>query len=95
MFILLLFLVRLSEEKGACDAQVLWAACQALSRAIKVSSPGTSSNESIRPLEAEIKAVAKVARKYGIYLLFVLLFKLLIEDKNLFLRIILQLRMML
>ncbi|KAK0162778.1 hypothetical protein PV327_006524 [Microctonus hyperodae] len=55
--------LRLSEEKGACDAQVLWAACQALSRAIKVSSPGTYSDESIRPLEAEIKAVAKVAPK--------------------------------
>ncbi|KAK0098710.1 hypothetical protein PV326_004864 [Microctonus aethiopoides] len=55
--------LRLSEEKGACDAQVLWAACQALSRAIRVSSPGTSSDESIRPLEAEIKAVAKVAPK--------------------------------
>lgn len=57
------FKVRLSEEKGACDAQILWAACQALARAVKVGLPGASNDKAVRPLEAEIKAVSKVARE--------------------------------
>ncbi|XP_015110456.1 MICOS complex subunit Mic60 [Diachasma alloeum] len=55
--------LRLSEEKGACDAQMLWAACQALGRAIKVAPPGAPSDKPVRPLEAEINAVSKVAPK--------------------------------
>ncbi|XP_043276509.1 MICOS complex subunit Mic60 isoform X2 [Venturia canescens] len=55
--------VRLNEEKGACDAQMLWAACQALARAIKVAPPGATADKAVRPLEPEIKAVYKVAPK--------------------------------
>ena len=55
--------VRLNEEKGACDAQMLWAACQALSRAVKVAPPGATLEKAVRPLEPEIKAVYKVARE--------------------------------
>lgn len=55
--------LRLSEEKGACDAQLLWAACQALSRAVQVGPPGAPTDKPVRPLEAEIKAISKVAPK--------------------------------
>ncbi|XP_063993152.1 MICOS complex subunit Mic60 isoform X2 [Diachasmimorpha longicaudata] len=55
--------LRLSEEKGACDAQMLWAACQALGRAMKVAPPGAPADKPVRPLEAEINAVSKVAPK--------------------------------
>uniref|UniRef100_A0A0C9REU9 MICOS complex subunit MIC60 n=1 Tax=Fopius arisanus TaxID=64838 RepID=A0A0C9REU9_9HYME len=55
--------LRLSEDKGACDAQMLWAACQALGRAIKVTATGTPSDRPVRPLEAEINAISKVAPK--------------------------------
>jgi len=54
----------MEEKKGASNAQVLWSACQALSRAVKVAPPGTSKDELIRPLESEIQAIYKAARKY-------------------------------
>ncbi|XP_015186370.1 PREDICTED: MICOS complex subunit Mic60 isoform X2 [Polistes dominula] len=55
---------RIEEEKGASNAQLLWSACMALARAVKITSKGSSSNEStIRPLEPEIKAIAKAASK--------------------------------
>lgn len=50
---------RMEEEKGASNAQILWSACQALARAVKIMSPDVT----IRPLEHEIKAVSKAARK--------------------------------
>lgn len=55
----------MSEEKGACDAQLLWAACQALGRAIQITAPGAPTDKTTRPLEAEIKAISKVARKFN------------------------------
>lgn len=54
---------RLEEEKGACNAQMLWSACQALARAIKVAPPGTKADQAVRPLEPEIQAVSKAAPK--------------------------------
>lgn len=54
----------MDEEKGASNAQILWSACQALARAVKVAPPGTSKDKAIRPLEPEIKAVCKAARMY-------------------------------
>ncbi|XP_043672596.1 MICOS complex subunit Mic60 isoform X3 [Vespula pensylvanica] len=52
---------RIEEEKGASNAQLLWSACMALARAVKV--PSSSSESTIRPLEPEIKAIASVASK--------------------------------
>ncbi|XP_014608866.1 PREDICTED: MICOS complex subunit Mic60 isoform X1 [Polistes canadensis] len=55
---------RIEEEKGASNAQLLWSACMALARAVKITSQGSSSSEpTIRPLEPEIKAIAKAASK--------------------------------
>lgn len=54
----------IEEKKGASNAQILWSACQALSRAVKVAPPGISMDEIIRPLEPEIQAVCKAAREY-------------------------------
>ncbi|XP_011340247.1 MICOS complex subunit Mic60 isoform X1 [Ooceraea biroi] len=53
----------IEEKKGASNAQILWSACQALSRAVKVAPPGTPKDEIIRPLEPEIQAVCKAAPK--------------------------------
>ncbi|XP_011262287.2 LOW QUALITY PROTEIN: MICOS complex subunit Mic60 [Camponotus floridanus] len=50
---------RMEEEKGASNAQILWSACQALARAVKIAAPDVT----IRPLEPEIKAVSKAAPK--------------------------------
>lgn len=52
---------RIEEEKGASNAQLLWSACMALARAVKVTS--SSSEPTIRPLEPEIKAIANAASK--------------------------------
>ena len=52
----------MEEERGASNAQILWSACQALARAVK-SAPAGAPVETIRPLEPEIKAVTKAARK--------------------------------
>lgn len=57
-------IARLAEDKGACEAQMLWAACQALARAVKLAPLGTSLEKSVRPLAAEIQAVRKAARKH-------------------------------
>ncbi|XP_015597218.1 MICOS complex subunit Mic60 isoform X2 [Cephus cinctus] len=54
---------RLEEEKGASDAQMLWAACQTLARALKLAPPGIPAEKALRPLEPEIKAVSKAAPK--------------------------------
>ncbi|XP_008546024.1 MICOS complex subunit Mic60 [Microplitis demolitor] len=54
--------LRLSEEKGACEVQVLWAACQSLARAVKATD-SILVEQPLRPLELEIKAVLKVAPK--------------------------------
>ncbi|XP_067209003.1 MICOS complex subunit Mic60 isoform X3 [Linepithema humile] len=54
---------RMEEEKGASNAQILWSACQALARAVKVAPPGAPKDKAIRPLEPEIKAVCKAAPK--------------------------------
>lgn len=48
----------MEEEKDVSNAQILWSACQALARAMKAASDVT-----IKPLEPEIKAVSKAARK--------------------------------
>ncbi|KAH0554787.1 MICOS complex subunit Mic60 isoform X1 [Cotesia glomerata] len=55
--------LRLSEEKGACEVQVLWAACQALARAVKATPHSILDDQPLKPLELEIKAVSKVAPK--------------------------------
>ncbi|XP_057323754.1 MICOS complex subunit Mic60 isoform X2 [Microplitis mediator] len=55
--------LRLSEEKGACEVQVLWAACQSLVRAVKATPHSILGDQPLRPLELEIKAVLKVAPK--------------------------------
>ncbi|XP_046741697.1 MICOS complex subunit Mic60 isoform X2 [Diprion similis] len=52
---------RIEEEKSASNAQMLWGACQALARAVKVAPPGVKAEDAVRPLEAEIKAVSKAA----------------------------------
>ncbi|XP_046475581.1 MICOS complex subunit Mic60 isoform X1 [Neodiprion pinetum] len=52
---------RLEEEKSSSNAQMLWGACQALARAVKVAPPGVKAEDAVRPLEAEIKAVSKAA----------------------------------
>ncbi|XP_033232206.1 MICOS complex subunit Mic60 isoform X2 [Belonocnema kinseyi] len=54
---------RIKQEKGACDAQMLWSACQALARAVKVAPPGAPTDQAVRPLEPEIIAVSKAAPK--------------------------------
>lgn len=54
----------MEEEKGASNSQILWSACQALARAVKVAPPGAPKDKAIRPLEPEIKAVCKAARMY-------------------------------
>jgi hypothetical protein len=54
----------MEEKKGASNAQILWSACQALSRAVKVTPPGTPKDELIRPLESEIQAIYKAAREH-------------------------------
>lgn len=47
---------------------MLWSACQALARAVKVAPPGAPKDKAVRPLEPEIIAVRKAARKFNIYL---------------------------
>lgn len=54
----------MEEEKGASNVQILWAACQALARTVKIAPLGTPKDKAIKPLEPEIKAVSKAARKY-------------------------------
>lgn len=54
---------RMEEEKDATNAQILWSACTALARAIKSGPPGAPIEKIVRPLESEIKAVCKAARK--------------------------------
>lgn len=55
---------RIDDEKGASNTQILWSACQALARAIKITSPDAAKDKSIRPLKSEIKTISKVACKY-------------------------------
>lgn len=55
----------MEEERGASNAQILWSACQALARAVKSAPAGAPVEEVIRPLEPEIKAVTKAARKHS------------------------------
>jgi len=57
-------LARMEEEKGASNVQILWAACQALARTVKIAPPGVPKDKAIKPLEPEIKAVSKAARMY-------------------------------
>lgn len=72
MFFVLLFVsARMEEERGASNAQILWSACQALARAVKSAPAGVAVGEVIRPLEPEIKAVTKAARKHSIYFLII------------------------
>lgn len=54
----------MEEEKGASNVQILWAACQALARTVKIAPLDTPKDKAIKPLEPEIKAVFKAARKY-------------------------------
>lgn len=54
---------RINQEKGASDAQMLWSACQALARAVKVAPPGAPTDKAVRPLGPEIIAVSKAAPK--------------------------------
>lgn len=63
---LILFPARMEEEKDATNAQILWSACTALARAIKSGPPGAPIEKIVRPLESEIKAVCKAARKYNL-----------------------------
>ncbi|KAL0131994.1 hypothetical protein PUN28_000042 [Cardiocondyla obscurior] len=54
---------RIEEEKGASNVQILWAACQALARTVRVAPLGAAKDKAIKPLEPEIKAVCKAAPK--------------------------------
>ncbi|CAL7937897.1 unnamed protein product [Xylocopa violacea] len=54
---------RMEEERGASNAQILWSACQALARAVKSAPAGARVEDTIRPLEPEIRAVTKAAPK--------------------------------
>ncbi|KAI4462079.1 mitofilin [Holotrichia oblita] len=56
--------VRNNIDKDAHQAQVLWAACQALYRAVKIGCPGFPWSEQLRPLDPEIKAVKLAADKH-------------------------------
>lgn len=58
------FLERLEADKLSRNSQVLWSACQALHRAVRNSSPGVSWQDSMKPLQHEITAIKKAARKY-------------------------------
>ncbi|KAL7306985.1 hypothetical protein TKK_0000736 [Trichogramma kaykai] len=48
-------------EKDANEAQLMWGACQSLARAVKAAPPGTKPQESLRPLDAEIRSIVKAA----------------------------------
>jgi mitofilin len=50
-------------DKAAKQSQVLWAACQALLRAIKTGCPGIPWKDQLRPLSPEITLVRKAAAK--------------------------------
>jgi hypothetical protein len=52
-------------DKAAKQSQVLWAACQALLRAIKTGCPGIPWKDQLRPLSPEITLVRKAAGKWG------------------------------
>lgn len=54
---------RMDEEKGTSNVQILWAACQALARTVKISSPGAPKDRPVKPLEPEIKAISNAASK--------------------------------
>ncbi|XP_028047947.1 MICOS complex subunit Mic60 isoform X2 [Monomorium pharaonis] len=54
---------RMEEEKGASNVQILWAACQALARTVKIMPLGAPKDKPIKPLESEMKAVVKAAPK--------------------------------
>lgn len=54
----------MEEEKGASNVQILWATCQALARTVKAVQSGALKDKVIKPLEPEIKAICKAARKY-------------------------------
>ncbi|XP_011872045.1 PREDICTED: MICOS complex subunit Mic60 isoform X2 [Vollenhovia emeryi] len=54
---------RMEEEKGASNVQILWAACQALARTVRLAPPGVPKDKAIKPLEPEIKAVSRAAPK--------------------------------
>uniref|UniRef100_A0ABD2WPS8 MICOS complex subunit MIC60 n=2 Tax=Trichogramma kaykai TaxID=54128 RepID=A0ABD2WPS8_9HYME len=52
---------RMEAEKDANEAQLMWGACQSLARAVKAAPPGTKPQESLRPLDAEIRSIVKAA----------------------------------
>ncbi|RZC39111.1 mitochondrial inner membrane protein [Asbolus verrucosus] len=52
-------------DKAAKQSQVLWAACQALLRAIKTGCPGIPWKDQLRPLSPEITLVKKAAGKFS------------------------------
>ncbi|XP_071050130.1 MICOS complex subunit Mic60 isoform X2 [Onthophagus taurus] len=52
---------RTEADKAAHQAQVLWSACQALYKSIKVGCPGLPWTDQLRPLEPEITAVESAA----------------------------------
>ncbi|XP_063929614.1 MICOS complex subunit Mic60 isoform X2 [Zophobas morio] len=54
---------RATADKTAKQSQVLWAACQALLRAIKTGCPGIPWKDQLRPLSPEITLVQKAAAK--------------------------------
>ncbi|XP_008198305.1 MICOS complex subunit Mic60 isoform X2 [Tribolium castaneum] len=57
------FKARDAADKAAKQSQVLWAACQALLRAIKTGCPGIPWKDQLRPLSPEITLVQKAAAK--------------------------------
>ncbi|XP_044267340.1 MICOS complex subunit Mic60 isoform X1 [Tribolium madens] len=57
------FKARDAADKAAKQSQVLWAACQALLRAIKSGCPGIPWKDQLRPLSPEITLVQKAAAK--------------------------------
>jgi len=55
---------RIEEEKSVSNVQILWAACQTLARTVKAMQSSVPKDKVIKPLEPEIKAICKAARKY-------------------------------
>ncbi|XP_015038786.2 MICOS complex subunit Mic60 isoform X1 [Drosophila pseudoobscura] len=53
---------RADAERTANQSQALWAACQALWASVRNATPGVSYKDKLRPLQNEIKAIAKVSQ---------------------------------
>lgn len=60
-FFICVISARSDADKSAQQSQALWAACQSLWSGVKNGVPGKTWRENLRPLQNEIKAVAKAS----------------------------------